>query len=301
MIKKSIVVVTGATAVGKTAFAIKLATAFNTEIISADSRQLYKELNIGVAKPSPAELKQVKHHFINHVSIHDNYNAGKFETESLKLLAKLFAKHDVVVVCGGSGLYVDALCKGFDALPEHDENIRLQLKNLYEKEGIAALQRLLKEKDAVYFSKVDINNPQRLLRALEVCLSTGKPYSSFRKKETKKRDFNIISIGLNLDRDVLYQRINQRVDDMVKKGLEQEAKSLFPYRHLNALQTVGYEEWFQHFEGKMNKEEAIEKIKQNSRNYAKRQLTWFRKEKNIRWFIAYEIDKAIAWIKEQLS
>jgi len=298
---KTIVVVTGPTAVGKTAFAIKLANAFKTEIISADSRQMYKELNIGVAKPSPAELKQVKHHFINYVSIHDNYNAGKFETDSIKLLDKLFDKHDVVVVCGGSGLYVDALCKGFDALPEHDESIRLQLKLLYEKEGLTALQNLLKDKDPVYFSKVDANNPQRLLRALEVCLSTGKPYSSLRKKESKPRDFNIITIGLNLDRDVLYQRINQRVDDMIKCGLEQEAKSLFSFRNLNALQTVGYEEWFQHFEGKMSREEAIEKIKQNSRNYAKRQLTWFRKEKNIRWFIAYEIDKAIAWIKEQLS
>jgi tRNA dimethylallyltransferase len=298
--KKTVVVVTGPTAVGKTAFAIKLADEFNTEVISADSRQIYKELNIGVAKPSAGELKKIKHHFISHVSIHENYSAGKFEEESLLLLKNLFSKLNVVIVCGGSGLYIDALCKGFDILPEQNQIARETVKRLYDDEGIKGLQNLLKEKDALYFSKVDINNPQRMMRALEVCISSGIPYSSFRKKEPKKRDFNIILIGLNTDREVLYQRINRRVDLMIKDGLENEAKSLFQYRDLNALQTVGYEEWFQHFEGKLNREETIEKIKQNTRNYAKRQLTWFRREKYIRWVIPYEIDSVINLIREKI-
>jgi tRNA dimethylallyltransferase len=298
---KTVVAITGPTAVGKTPFALRMAIALQTEIISADSRQIYKELNIGVAKPSAKELKTVKHHFINHVSIHDDYNAGKFETESLQLLDKLFKTYDVVVVCGGSGLYIDALCNGFDELPQTDENIRQQLNDLFEKEGIVTLQKLLKEKDPVYFEKMDTNNPQRLIRALEVCLSTGKPYSFFRKNRTRPRDFKVIKIGLNMGRETLYRTINERVDDMINEGLETEAKKLFPHRHLNALRTVGYEEWFQHFEKKLNRENAIDKIKQNSRNYAKRQLTWFRKDQNIRWFIPYEIDKAIAWVRQQVE
>jgi tRNA dimethylallyltransferase len=298
---KTLIVIAGPTAVGKTDFAIKMALHFKTEILSADSRQIYKELNIGVAKPTDYQLKLVKHHFVNHVSIHEEYNAGRFEEEALRLLGQLFLTYDVAILCGGSGLYIDALCKGFDALPVADMRFRNELKILFETQGIAALQQLLKEKDPVYFLHVDIHNPQRLIRALEVCLSTGKPYSSFRKKIARPRPFNIISIGLNIERKLLYQAINARVDQMIASGLEKEAEELYPYRKLNALQTVGYEEWFEYFEGRISREETIEKIKQHTRHYAKRQLTWFRKYKNIRWFAPYEIDKAIAWIEQQVE
>lgn len=298
---KLLVVVAGPTAIGKTAFAITLAQHFQTVILSADSRQIFKEMSIGTAKPDATQLSAVTHYFINHISIHEPYNAGQYEAEAIELLNKLFSEKDIVILCGGSGLYIDAVCNGFDEVPKADETTRKYLSALYEKEGIKALQQLLAEKDIAYYKIVDKNNPQRIMRALEVCLTTGKPYSSFRKATKKKRSFSLLKIALNTDREKLYQQINKRVDSMMLQGLEAEAKSLYAYKENNALQTVGYEELFKFFEGKTTKQGAVDLIKQHTRNYAKRQLTWFRKDKNYLWLQANETNKAIALIEEQLK
>lgn len=297
---KLLVVVAGPTAIGKTAFAIALAQHFHTVILSADSRQVFKEMSIGTAKPDAAQLSAITHYFINHVSIHEPYNAGQYEAEAIVLLNTLFSEKDIVILCGGSGLYIDAVCKGFDEVPKADEATRQYLSALYEKEGIEGLQKLLLEKDAEYYSIVDKNNPQRILRALEVCITTGKPYSSFRKATVKNRPFNMLKIALNAEREMLYQQINERVDSMMAQGLEAEAKSLYTYKENNALQTVGYEELFLYFDGKISMQEAVDLIKQHTRNYAKRQLTWFRKDKNYHWLQPHELKKAIALIEEQL-
>ncbi len=294
---KTLICIVGPTAVGKTAFSIRLAKRFDTVILSADSRQFFKEMNIGTSKPTGLELQAAPHFFIGNISVHENYNAGRFEADALQKLSEIFSENNAAILCGGSGLYINAVCHGFDSLPEADDNLRTQLKNLAEEKGVVALQDLLREKDPDYYATVDLNNPQRLVRALEVCLATGKSYSSFRNKQKVQRPFRIIKIGLNLPRELLYEKINQRVDAMMQQGLLEEAKTLYPHRHLNALQTVGYEELFQHFEGKFSLEQAVSLIKQNTRRYSKRQLTWFRKDKEIQWFQPDEWERAGEWLE----
>lgn len=281
---KVLLVILGPTASGKTELAIKLAQYFCTEIISADSRQFYKELSIGTAKPSEDQLNVVKHHFIGHISIFENYNISRFEKDVLVLLDNLFRTHDVVIMCGGSGLYIDAVCKGLDEQPENNPNVRQKLEYEYGKQGIGYLREELKRLDPEYYRQVDLSNPNRLMRALEVCQVTGRPYSSFRKGTIKKRPFTTVRIGVDISRQVLVERINARTDKMITEGLVEEVRALFPYRHLNALNTVGYKEIFDYLSGKMTLEEAIDKIKINTRRYAKRQMTWFRKDPDIKWF-----------------
>jgi tRNA dimethylallyltransferase len=281
---KTLIVVCGPTAVGKTDFAIKLAHNLDTEIISADSRQLYREIPIGTAQPPEEQLRLIKHHFIAKRSVEDDYNAGMFERDALELLENLFQKHDTVVCCGGTGLYIKALCEGLDDVPKADELIREQLIERLEHEGLEALQTELKTLDSVHFEKMDAQNPQRVIRALEVCLSTGKPFSSFHEGAKKQRPFKIEKIGLELPREELYDRINTRVDLMLEAGWLEEAKAVFDKRHLNALNTVGYKELFTHLGGEMTLEEATEKIKINTRRFAKRQLTWFKKDVEVKWF-----------------
>tara|TARA_B100001109_G_scaffold254131_1_gene253182 strand:+ start:2495 stop:3421 length:927 start_codon:yes stop_codon:yes gene_type:complete len=296
----TLISVVGPTAIGKTSLAIKLVQHFNTEIISADSRQFFRELSIGTAKPTLEELTQAKHHFVNNLSIAEDYNASDFEDEAIDLLNHLFKKHQKVILCGGSGMYVDAVTKGFDSqMPSSDETIRKQLNELFEQEGIKALQNKLLELDPVFYHKVDLQNSKRLLRAIEVCLISGKPYSSIRKGEGKKRPFQIIKIGLEMDRSLLYERINQRVDQMIKAGLLNEVKSVLKYKDQNALKTVGYRELFNYLEGKLTFEEAVEKIKVNSRRYAKRQLTWFKKDAEINWFNPSELTAIVTFIEEK--
>lgn len=281
---KYLITIAGPTATGKTNIAIQLAKYFKTEIISADARQFYKELNIGTAKPSTQQLKEVPHHFINSLSIHDNYDVGKYESDVLQLLDQLFLKHEIVILCGGSGLFIKAITDGLDELPPVNPEVRKQLQFIFEQKGIAELQELLKEKDPAYYSVVDLNNPQRLMRALEVCISTGQPFSSFHKNEKAKRNFISIKICLDAERTELYKRIDQRVDEMFSNGLTEEAKQLFQFKELNALQTVGYSELFSYFENRINLETAKDLIKQHTRNYAKRQITWFKKDVEYVWF-----------------
>lgn len=298
---KHLIIIAGPTGVGKTEVAIALAQYYKTEIISADARQFYREMNIGTAKPDEHQLAQVKHHFINSLSIHDAYDVSKYESEAIKLLQKLFEKYDQLILCGGSGLFIHAVIHGLDKLPETDSTIPYMLEQKLEDEGIDALQKLLLEKDPVYYKTVDLQNPHRLLRALEVCLTTGKPFSSFRKNEPQKRDFQTISICLHKQRNILYRQINQRVDTMVSNGLIQEAAELYPLKHLRALHTVGYTEIFKCYDEKLNPEEAIEKIKQNSRHYAKRQLTWFKKYLQAAWFEPENLQDIKAYIKLKLD
>ncbi len=276
--------IVGPTAIGKTALAVQIAQKFQTEIISADSRQFYIETEIGTAKPSAVELAAAKHHFINSHHITENFTVGDFETQSLAKLNEIFEKNDFAVLVGGSGLYINAVCNGFDDLPRASAELRAQLNQDFLDEGIEPLQRRLQELDPLYFKEVDLHNPQRIIRALEVCISTGIPFSTYRTRSQKIRPFSCVKIGLNTSRDQLYDQINKRVDQMIAMGLEDEAKNLMPYRHLNALNTVGYSELFDYFDGKITRNEAIEKIKQNTRRFAKRQLTWFRKDLEINWF-----------------
>jgi tRNA dimethylallyltransferase len=296
---KNLIVVVRPTAVGKTAASIELALYFKCPVISADSRQFYKELSIGTAKPSVDEMQGVPHYFIDSHSISEEYNVGKFEREVLLLLADLFKEYDDVIMVGGSGLYIDAVCKGFDELPESNPEIRNKIDLLFKNQGIEGLQQLLKELDEVYYQVVDLNNPQRLSRALEVCLTTGKPYSQYRKGVHKKRDFNIIKIGLDLPREELYNRINTRVDSMMDCGLLEEVKSVKNYRQKNALQTVGYKELFDYLDGSTVLNTAVELIKQNTRRFAKRQLTWFRRDDEIQWFAPDQSPQMIQYIKEK--
>ncbi|MCH8902943.1 MAG: tRNA (adenosine(37)-N6)-dimethylallyltransferase MiaA [Bacteroidetes bacterium] len=292
----------GPTAVGKTKVAIELANHFETEIISADSRQIFKELTIGSAKPSVSELNSVPQHFVNHISITEDYDASRFETEALELIDDLFKSHEAVVLVGGSGLYIKAVCQGFDEIPEVAKEIREELNRSYESEGISFLQDKLKIHDPDYYEIVDLNNPHRLIRALEVSISSGLPYSSYldndRNGTGNKRDFNITKIGLNLDRELLYERINQRVDEMVKNGLEAEARKYYGQRHINALQSVGYKELFEYFDGNITLQEAVETIKKNTRHYAKRQMTWFNKDDSIKWFKPDEVAEIISFVEE---
>lgn len=282
--RKTLLTIVGPTAIGKTRMAIALATHFGTEILSCDSRQFFKELRIGTAVPSAEELMAAPHHFIQHKSIFEAYSVGDFERDVIALLDKLFKKHDVVVMVGGSGLYAKAIIDGLDDFPEVDEVIRQELNEAYAQKGIEYLQELLKTLDEVQYNQMDVQNPQRLIRALEVCRASGKPYSSFLQRKEKQRDFTSVQIGLTADRTEVYERINKRVDMMLEEGLLIEAQDMMPYKHLNALQTVGYKELFPFFEGECSFEAAIEAIKMNTRRFAKRQFTWFQKDKRIKWF-----------------
>jgi len=282
--KKTLITIVGPTAVGKTSLSILIASYFNTEIISCDSRQFYKEMTIGTAVPEKEELAVVPHHFIQNRSVFEDYNVGAYERDALNVLGTLFKKHNTVVMVGGSGLYVKAVIEGLDDFPKIDPSIRLELKHVLETEGIIPLQDQLKKLDVTTYNTIDIENPQRVIRALEICIGTNLPYSSYTGKLKKKRKFNSIVIGLNGEREKIYERINRRVDLMVEKGLLDEAKKLYPNKELNALQTVGYKELFSFFEEKVTKDEAIQEIKKNTRRFAKRQLTWFNKDASIYWF-----------------
>ena len=276
--------IVGPTAIGKTALSIKLAEHFNSEIISADSRQFYKEMNIGTAVPSKEELSAANHHFIQHKSIKDTYNVGDFERDAIFKLEQLHKTNPLVIMVGGSGLYVKAVTKGLDYFPEVDSNIRVELNTQFEATGLLPLQEQLKSLDLIAYDSIAIDNPKRVIRALEICIGTNKPYSSFLTNSEKNRSFKTISIGLNAERSIIYDRINHRVDLMTNNGLLEEAEALIPYNHLNALNTVGYKELFEYFKGDSTLEFANSEIKKNTRRFAKRQLTWFRKDATIKWF-----------------
>lgn len=298
--KNLLVVILGPTGIGKTRLAIQLAKEFNTEILSADSRQFYRELKIGTASPTPQQMAEARHHFIGHISIENYYNASLYEIEALETLQKLFVRKNPVILTGGSGLYIDSLCNGIDDLPRIDQDVRKKWQHKYREKGLEYLQQELLRMDPIHYEKVDLNNPKRVLKALEVCQITGKPYSSFLTQPKKERNFAILKIGLNMDRELLYERINQRVDKMMEDGLLEEAKNLLLFRHLNALNTVGYKELFDFFDGKTSLEKAVELIKRNSRHYAKRQMTWFSRDKEIQWFSAGEKDKILNLIHSVL-
>ena len=298
---KTLVVLTGPTGVGKTALSIEIAQHFDTEIVSSDSRQLFKELSIGTAVPSKEELGAVRHHLIQTHSITENYNASRYEHEALEVIENLFKQHDVLLLVGGSMLYIDAICKGIDFMPDADPEIRNTLKKQLETNGIESLRLQLKQLDPEYYETVDLKNPARIIHALEICLMTGKPYSSFRTNPQKERPFHILKIGLNTDREILHQRINQRVDQMIKSGLIEEARKVYPQKHLNALNTVGYRELFDWFDGNSSKEKAIELIKRNSRRYARKQITWFRRDEQMQWFEPNQKEEILNYIKQEID
>ena len=297
---KLLISIVGPTAIGKTALSIKLAQYFNSEIISADSRQFFMEMSIGTAVPSKEELEAAQHHFIQHKSIKEDYNVGDFERDAIMKLKELHKQNPIAIMVGGSGLYVKAITKGLDYFPGVDANIRQNLNFQLENNGLIHLQEQLKTLDPEAYKTIAIDNPQRVIRALEICIGTGQPYSSFLTNPDKKRDFKTISIGLNAERSIIYDRINQRVDLMIKNGLLEEAKTLLPHKHLNALNTVGYKELFHYFEDQCTLDFAISEIKKNTRRFAKRQLTWFRKDDSIKWF-DYETDikEIIQFIEDQ--
>ncbi|MBC6410290.1 MAG: tRNA (adenosine(37)-N6)-dimethylallyltransferase MiaA [Ekhidna sp.] len=301
-VKKTLLVsIVGPTAVGKTDMAIKIAQRFRTVIISADSRQFYRELNIGTAKPNTEELNKAAHYFINSHSINENYNAGAFGRDALELIKKLSKKYELIVVVGGSTLYLKALWEGFDEMPEAAEGVRESLNKILEKGKISDLLVELKRLDPAYYNKVDRNNGQRVVRALEIIRSTGKPYSSFRLSKEKDLPYQNLKVGLNIDRKTLFEKINKRMDVMIDKGLFQEAESLMGHKNHNALQTVGYSEIFEFIEGSYDREETIRLLKRNSRRYAKRQLTWFNRYDDIHWFKPDKEDEVIKLIIQQLS
>jgi tRNA dimethylallyltransferase len=285
-LKRKLIVIAGPTGVGKTALAIEIAQRFKTEIISADSRQIFREMKIGTAKPSTSELSAIPHHFINSHSIHDQYDAAQFGRDALSVVQQLFLTHPIVILCGGSGLYIKGVCEGFDDIPKVPDEIRDSLIAEFEKNGLSWLQQKMIELDADYFKIIDQQNPHRLIRALEVKIGTGQSIQSFQQKARPRHDFDIVKIGLTLDREVLYQRIDNRMDKMIDAGLFNEAHELHPYRNLQALQTVGYQEIFDYIDGKYDRDEAIRLLKRNSRRYAKRQLTWFKRDKDFKWFDA---------------
>lgn len=298
--KPLLICVVGATAIGKTSLSIALATAFNTEIISADSRQFYSSMNIGTAVPSAQELEAAPHHFIQHKSIFDSYNVGDFEREALLKLDTLFSKKSTAILVGGSGLYVDAVVNGLDHFPDIDKQIREALNTQLDNDGLAFLQQELMRVDPLYYKTMDTENPRRVIRALEIYRATGKPYSSFLKDRAANRNFKTLYIGLTAERPIVYQRINKRVDIMLENGLLEEVKQLRAHKDLNALQTVGYRELFQYFDGTLTLEKAVEEIKKNTRRFAKRQGTWFRKNKQIHWFdYTSKSDDIVRFIKEK--
>lgn len=291
---KTLIVIAGPTASGKTAAAIKVAKALNTVIINADSRQFYKEMSIGTAVPSPKELSEVKHYFVQNISILNDYDVATYEQDVLLLLKKLFLEHDQVVLTGGSGLFIDAVCKGIDTMPDIDQAVRERVDNLFHEGGLAALQQEVQRLDPEYWAIVDQKNPRRLQRALEVCYQTDKTFTSFRTRSSAKRDFNIVKYALLREKQDLYNRINLRVEIMLSKGLVDEARKLYPYRRRNALNTVGYKELFDYFDGKISLNEAVEQIKLNTRHYAKRQMTWLRKDTEYQWIEPSSIETVIA-------
>ena len=298
---KYLVVIAGPTASGKTATAIKVAKALGTEIISADSRQFYKELPIGTAAPTPEEQSEVQHYMIHNLNVEDKYDVADYEQDVLDLLKKLFVNHDTVVLTGGSGLFIDAVCKGLDSIPDISEDVRNKVDELYKKGGLIALQNEVERLDPEYYNVVDKYNPRRLQRAVEVCYQTGLTYTSFRKNTVKQRDFKIVKVALLWERNELISRINLRVENMVKEGLLEEAKSMYSKRHLNSLNTVGYKELFEYFDGKVSLNEAIENIKINTRQYAKRQMTWLRKNNDYKWFAVDEQEDMLKYINAVIS
>ncbi|MEG1405250.1 MAG: tRNA (adenosine(37)-N6)-dimethylallyltransferase MiaA [Alistipes sp.] len=293
---KRLLVIVGPTGSGKTDLSIRLAEHYHTPILSTDSRQIYRGMAIGTAQPSDEQLQRAEHHFIASRDITQEFNCGQFETEALALLDRLFVDHDYVVAVGGSGLYIKALCEGMDALPTADSALRTTLTQRLQTEGIAALAAQLQTLDPAYFEQVDAQNPARVMRALEVCLQTGLPYSTLRTGARRKRNFEILKIGIDLPREEIYARIDRRVEEMLAAGLEAEARALYPHKQLNALQTVGYKELFDWFDGTLTRDAAVEEIKRNTRRYAKRQLTWFRRDAEVHWFAPDQIDAMIHWI-----
>ncbi len=299
--EKFLIVVAGPTAVGKTDLSLKLASHFQTVILSADSRQFYREMNIGTAKPDPGEQQGIPHYFIDSHSITEEYNAGQFETDALEILSEIFKTHEVAIVVGGSGLYVRALCEGMDEMPDVPSEIRKNLNEQLNQSGLRELSRQLAQLDPEYAKQVDTSNPQRVIRALEVCLASGKPYSWFRSRQKKERPFRILKIGLDLPRTELYYRIDQRMDQMLAQGLLDETKQLLPFKERNALQTVGYSEIFDFLEGKYDWEETVRLLKRNSRRYAKRQLTWFKRDPDFAWFRPDQETEILEYIKAQMA
>ena len=293
-----LIIVTGPTGIGKTNLSIQLAKQFSCEIISADSRQIYKEMRIGTAVPSQKELEEAKHHLISHVSIHDYYNVSRYEDEAIALIQKLHQKNKYIILTGGTGLYIDAVCQGIDAMPDPDIKIRESLNLQLKTKGLESLQKQLLKLDPDYYKIVDLNNSARLIRALEICQQTGQPYSSFRKRNPKARPFRTIKIALNMKREDLYDRINKRVLSMVEDGLIDEAKKLYPYKKLTALKTVGYKELFDAFEGKHSVEKAIEYIQNSSRMYARKQISWIRRDKEYQWFDPNQLSEIIDFVKK---
>ncbi len=294
---KNLIIIVGPTGIGKTNVSIQIANHFKTDIISADSRQIFKELKIGTASPSSDELKAAKHYNIATHSIYEYYSAWEFEQDALKWADEIFERNNFAVLTGGSMMYIDAVCKGIDELPTIDEELRSELKKQYDNEGIENIRRQLKQLDPEFYKQVDLKNHKRVIHAVEICLMTGKPYSSLRTETIKQRSFNMIKIGLKLDRDKIYDRINKRVDRMVELGLIDEAKKYYKDKHLNSLNTVGYKELYAYFDGEYDLDKAIELIKRNSRRYAKKQLTWFNKDKEISWFSPFDTEKIIEHIK----
>jgi tRNA dimethylallyltransferase len=299
--KNSLIVLLGPTGVGKTDISIDIARHFNCEIISADSRQFFREMKIGTAVPSEKQLSEVKHHFIGFLSVRDYISSSIYEKEVLKILPGIFRKNNIAIMAGGSGMYINAVCEGIDDIPDVEPVIREKFNQKYKEDGIEGLRIALKMLDPVHYAQVDLKNPKRIIRALEICETTGLPYSSFLTRQKRTRDFEIIKIGLQRSRLELYERINRRVDIMVADGLEDEAKSLFELRNLNALNSVGYKEFFEYFEGKITRDKAIDFIKRDTRRFAKRQMTWWAREKDIRWFEADEKDLIIDFITSILN
>jgi len=299
--KNTLTVLLGPTGVGKTDISIDIARHFNSEIISSDSRQFFREMRIGTAVTSDLQLNAVRHHFIQFLSIEDYYSSNRFERDVLELLPALFDINNIVLMSGGSGMYIDAVCNGIDDIPDVDPTVRAKYTEKYKTEGIEGLRILLKLLDPDYYEKVDLKNHKRIIRALEICESAGRPYSSFLNYKKRERDFGIIKIGLERSRDDLYQRINSRVDEMILAGLEDEARQLYTYRNLNALNTVGYKEFFEVFDGKISREKAIELIKRNSRRFAKRQMTWWSKDKEIKWFNPDNVQEIIDYITKSVT
>lgn len=297
---KTLIVIVGPTGSGKTDLSIAVAEHFSAPIISTDSRQFYRGIPIGTAQPDAEQLQRVEHHFIASHDLTDEFNCGAYEVAALKRLEELFLQHDTVVAVGGSGLYVKALCEGMDDMPEVDAELRQRLSERLQNEGLESLVEELRQRDAEFYEVVDRKNPARVLRALEVCIATGKPYSSLRTGTKRKRDFNIVKVGTDMPRDILYDRIDRRVDMMMEQGLEAEARSVYHLREHNSLQTVGYREMFDYFDGEISREEAIELIKRNSRRYAKRQLTWFRRDSEIEWFHPADKDVIIDYLEAKI-
>ena len=297
----TLIVITGPTAVGKTQLCLDIARHFDIPIINADSRQIYKELSIGTAKPSAEELQQVKHYFVGTLSLQDYYSASLFETQVMELLGTLFQQSDYALMAGGSMMYIDAVCDGIDDIPTIDDETRATMKRRLAEEGLPRLCEELQRLDPEYYAIVDRQNPKRVVHALEICTMTGRTYTSFRKRDKKERPFRIVKIGLNREREELYQRINARVDEMMQRGLLKEAESMYPLRHLNALNTVGYKELFEYFNGRWSLDEAVERIKGNTRRYARKQLTWYKKDPQIRWFHPDQKKEIIDYIITQSS